>query len=375
MPRLGETSKAKKGKKHISHSQSSKANLLICDLSDSQSESDEESGTEGDISKAESSESSENAKDLSDSELDNELSSLQSQLRKQKVQLFESHKHELYLINKAIKASEARRKLLTNELVENDSLDIRSPTNKNTIQATKVLGKDPKNKKRAKRQTNTDGRGSGFYAASGSTSKGHSESDDRGSDFQAASGLSGNSDVCWPHHALGPRYTDFVSKRLEHYDLDLRLLTIGELEICMNSDTQSDERLARLALLKELSHYSKFYDWRAILKLHATVLSEIQQGSRSWNDSIDSLIHQILLPHRLPKVVTSPSTQPSKLWYCGDYNNEGCEFADKHTININGKPCQARHICAKCWIADKQRNYHSRMSDECPHFEESYSWS
>jgi len=181
--------------------------------------------------------------------------------------------------------------------------------------------------------------------------------------------------VCWPQQVLGDKYTDFSERTLKHSQLDIRVFNIGELEVISDPEIDQEERIARTSLLKELNHFAGLYEWRAVLKLHSTVLKEIEKGKRSWSDPIDSLIQQILMPYRLPAVVTSAPKQPSKLWYCGDYNNQGCELDDKHTININGKACQARHICAKCWITDKQRNYHSRMSDECPHFEESYAWS
>ena len=375
MGRKGSVNKAKQGKKPNSQNDApikGDRHVIFDELSvDEECESD----TDHDASDSDSNDSSEeydsDDSDMSDAEMDRKLASMTALLRKGKCKLLEVHAKELALTNKAITASEARAKLLVDELKDN------RPTS-HSISTSSKLRRSSSSRTLNKAKKNTDCRGCDISATSGLPVDSDIDSDDRGSDIHAASGLPGNQSkfttrnkVCWPHHALGHRYTDFESKRFGHYDLDMRLFAIGELEICMNVNITDKEQEARLTRLKDLLFYSKYYHWQAILKLHATILSEIEQGIRSWSDSIDSLIPQVLLQHRLPAESSdsyfSPKRQ-SKLWYCGDYNNAGCDLEDKHDVVINGETLRARHICAKCWITDKQRRCHSRLSDECPHY-------
>jgi hypothetical protein len=148
------------------------------------------------------------------------------------------------------------------------------------------------------------------------------------------------------------------------------LFNKGELEIISGSDIFEDERIARTKLLKELNHFAGLYEWRAVLKLHATVLSEISKGVRNWCDPIDNLIHQILMPYRLPvKQKNATKTSSPSTWYCADYNkDDSCRKSDNHKVLVNGENVSASHICAKCWITDKKRLQHPRTSPDCPHF-------
>ena len=177
--------------------------------------------------------------------------------------------------------------------------------------------------------------------------------------------------VLWPHQVISSKYTDFSQKKLRHSQLDIRMFNIGELEIIGSADIGSDERLARTVLLKELNHFAGLYEWRAILKLHSTVLSEISKGVRTWSDPLDNLMHQILMPYRLPAAKPVNSNKTSSVWYCADYNKEeSCSKPDNHKTLVNGENVSASHICAKCWITDKKRLHHPRISPDCPHFSE-----
>ena len=65
-------------------------------------------------------------------------------------------------------------------------------------------------------------------------------------------------DVAWPHMYLGSRDITLLNgdKQIAYNNLDMRLLTVGELEIMALPSLSCEERQARSALLKDLLYYA-----------------------------------------------------------------------------------------------------------------------
>lgn len=86
----------------------------------------------------------------------------------------------------------------------------------------------------------------------------------------------------WPNDNLGARYNNFGKSDLKYKQLDLRLLVAGELNIMMCESTGEREQAARMQLLSDVVFNSAHYQWQAVLKFHAAVLSEVESHRLKW---------------------------------------------------------------------------------------------
>ena len=95
--------------------------------------------------------------------------------------------------------------------------------------------------------------------------------------------------VQWPHENLGAKYNNFGGNDVKYKQLDFRGLIAGELNIISNNLISKQEKQARLKMLGDIVFNTRFYQWSAILKLHAAILSEIEDGVREWGDDYSRL--------------------------------------------------------------------------------------
>jgi hypothetical protein len=387
------------------------------------SDSGEDSGedTEDNADGSECDEEEDEEEDSDDGGLDEQIAQLEKIRKNKKLKRLELLKREIAMEEEAIKAGKRRLKDFDNLRVDSPPRSNPSSKSKSTTTKAKPMSKPSVSRKPSSRSSRGSDRQTATGYSTGVTANPEVKfefdvntvrADPKVKDklvralckaglndifdFKASSGsidssdcsdtdsvLSGRSEtsfvpscskavpVLWPHQVISSKYTDFSQKKLRHSQLDIRMFNIGELEIISSADIGSDERLARTVLLKELNHFAGLYEWRAILKLHSTVLSEISKGVRTWSDPLDNLMHQILMPYRLPAAKPVNSNKTSSVWYCADYNKEeSCSKPDNHKTLVNGENVSASHICAKCWITDKKRLHHPRISPDCPHFSE-----
>ena len=80
---------------------------------------------------------------------------------------------------------------------------------------------------------------------------------------------------------------------------------------CMNGITQSEQG-ARLHLLGDIVFNAGYYQWQAILKFHAAILSEIENGNMQWGDCYSKLEQQTSC-HSLPERKTIRSGETAHL--------------------------------------------------------------
>lgn len=194
----------------------------------------------------------------------------------------------------------------------------------------------------------------------------------------------------WPHDNLGSRYNNFGQTQVKYRNLDLRLLTAGEVNICGMTDVSPREKSARLKLLGDVLYNSAFYQWHAILRFHAAVLSEIQQGNLDWGEDYYRLEQQMLMPFPLSKTknekrVERPSERPSagakgapyngqmrnddRVVYCLDYQKKACSHEGSHQGWFFGNKAMLHHICSACFKATHRKVYHSAAAPDCPNQE------
>ena len=75
----------------------------------------------------------------------------------------------------------------------------------------------------------------------------------------------------------------------------------GELNIVCQGGVSEMEKEARLRLLGDIVFYSAHYQWPALLKFHAAVLSEVEKGAAGWGYNYSCLEQQMLMPFPLAK--------------------------------------------------------------------------
>ena len=150
--------------------------------------------------------------------------------------------------------------------------------------------------------------------------------------------------ILWPNENLGPRYNNFGKADTKFRQLDMRMLVAGELNIVCNCGVSVKEREARLRLLSDINFYSAHYQWPALLKFHAAVLSEVEKGQMQWGDDHSGLEQQMLMPFPLtkgktecrqekgvnaaPKVTNGGGKADDRILYCAEYQNDLCQLHD-----------------------------------------------
>ena len=180
---------------------------------------------------------------------------------------------------------------------------------------------------------------------------------------------------------MGARYNNFGKAEVKYRDLDLRLLTAGEINICSMYGVSQKERNARMKLLGDVVFNSSFYQWHAILKFHAAVLSEIQDGNLQWGEDYYRLEQQMLMPFPFIKTKTekqglkpvkkadvSRGTQggSDRVIFCADFQKKTCTQDDSHYGWFFGNRIMLHHVCGVCLKESNQKAQHSPSSGDCP---------
>ena len=184
----------------------------------------------------------------------------------------------------------------------------------------------------------------------------------------------------WPQAHL--QY-EHVSKQIQFKDLDFKLFIAGELEIISEDGLPESERIGRTKLLKKIVYFSNTYDFEGLKEFYAAWVREIEMGLKTWLDSTHELESAVLSkhvkPHKYfanktsfkkdtrPSSKSNPSSDEEKIWFCSLYQKNKCSNRANHMVVYKGKMRMAMHICATCWLKDKQKLEHPESSTACPH--------
>lgn len=184
----------------------------------------------------------------------------------------------------------------------------------------------------------------------------------------------------WPQAHL--QY-EHVSKQVQFKDLDFKLFIAGELEIISEDGLPESERIGRTKLLKKIIYFSNTYAFEGLKEFYAAWVREIEMGLKTWMDSTHELESAILgkhvKPHKYfgsktsfkkdthPSSKSNPSSDEEKIWFCSLYQKNKCSNRANHMVVYKGKMRMAMHICATCWLKDKQKLEHPESSTACPH--------
>ena len=227
----------------------------------------------------------------------------------------------------------------------------------------------------------SDGSSSGSYFDSGSDTA-NSESKKKKKKYKAKkSGINAKASdrvkhpQKWPHSHL---QFEFVNKQVKYDELDFKLFVAGELEIISDPELSSSERLGRLTLLKKIVYYYSTYEFKGLKAFYAAWVREIELGKKSWSDDSAQIETAILSKYVLKTSKTRPSLSSAtrksdtqndddKVWFCQLYQRNKCLHKANHTETFKGKLRLAQHVCATCWLKDKQKLGHPECSSSCPH--------
>ncbi len=175
----------------------------------------------------------------------------------------------------------------------------------------------------------------------------------------------------WPHTCLKFRF----SQGSKFEDLDLALLSAGELAVIANPATTDPEKKGRLALLSSTAGNSRMYEWEAVRSLHGACLGAIERGDKQWGDSFADYEPYMLYQHPL----RSPAPSGAKLgsssaptnrdlhWYCSPWQTGDCPHKQvEHEGIANGQTRTVKHMCKACYRHSREVKGHPESSEDCP---------
>ncbi len=177
----------------------------------------------------------------------------------------------------------------------------------------------------------------------------------------------------WPHSHLA---LQFVSKDIPYEGLSIAQFVAGYTAIVSELPRASEQRQHRLEHLQDLMYYSCSFPWKAVLDFHGAVLIEIERGRRQWGDSFRDLdTHLFHARNSNPTVSTTEAH--SKIsrdaggrrpqWFCSKYQIGQCDDGRKeHFALVGSERRWVKHICATCWLQDREARNHPETNKDCP---------
>jgi hypothetical protein len=172
--------------------------------------------------------------------------------------------------------------------------------------------------------------------------------------------------VVWPHTRLEAR---FCAGNSTFDSIDFALLVAGEAAIIADSSIPTEEAYARLKLLKFCAYYSKSYDWGTVRDLYGAALVAIERGT-AWRDlNYSELAATVLFLPSRPSGTSRNAygrDRNAPTFFCSAFNRGSCQHNGGHLGRVNGKDRWLDHICAACFLANKEVKKHSENSNSCP---------
>ena len=134
-----------------------------------------------------------------------------------------------------------------------------------------------------------------------------------------------------------------------------------------------DERIGRTELLQRITLWRLWANvsWQQVHNAYAHIIRKIENQEISWAPNWDNYER-----HIYDKIaVNNKNEKPKKIggdsvWFCKAFQKtEGCRKDPPHLAKVGNSFRQVLHICANCWLKDKQKRNHPEYSFDCPHKE------
>ena len=174
----------------------------------------------------------------------------------------------------------------------------------------------------------------------------------------------------WPQSHLSLQFVNKDKKYEELTQTEFCAGYVGILENCSGT-----ELTYRTAHLKELMYLTTQYQWRYVLNYHAAVLLEIERGHLRWDGNFLALQNATLAGGFLnsqkgasgqKRGAASSSNSNGGVVFCRAYQTSSCTHAGDHQGDFRGESRLLKHICAKCWLENKNIAAHAEKSGVCP---------
>ena len=180
----------------------------------------------------------------------------------------------------------------------------------------------------------------------------------------------------YPHFSLG-QISGFIGMNLQFHNLTFEQFVAGEVATICNSINLA-ERQGRTELLQRITQWNlrASISWAQVRNAYAHILRKIENRETTWEDDWDRyerlIYDKVITNHgnnvRTQKQPSSIKKQNETVWFCKNYQKpEGCPKDSPHTGRIGNQIRTMIHICATCWLRDKQKRSHSEASIDCPH--------
>ena len=129
----------------------------------------------------------------------------------------------------------------------------------------------------------------------------------------------------------------------------------------------------KLSHLRTLMYHASHLDWETILDMHAAIVIEIERGNREWGDSFWDIESRVWNTKGKNSKLTSAKTITSSgasgsrnsLMFCKAFQAGKCTKSSPHSIFVRGQKHTVHHICATCWIVEKEKKSHLESSSDC----------
>ena len=179
----------------------------------------------------------------------------------------------------------------------------------------------------------------------------------------------------YPHFSLG-QVSGFIGLNIQFHQLTFEQFIAGELET-IHTCENTVEREGRIDLLHRITQWflRANVSWPQIRNTYAHILQKVENREISWNADWDRFERHIYdrvinasTKTERARANTTKGTKPEFAWFCKEYQKlEGCPKDAPHPGRIGNQVRQLHHICAACWIKEKQKRTHPECSNECPH--------
>ena len=176
----------------------------------------------------------------------------------------------------------------------------------------------------------------------------------------------------WPHVCLP---LEQVGREYAFGDLDLRLLTAGELEIITRDTVSAIEKEGRLTLLKDVTYIAGSHGWQTAKNVYSAVLRRIELGTLQWDSDFSAIKQVVLLkPTATNNVTKFGAKKPSRgtlspnAWYCRAFQSRSCTKKAPHDdVLPSGMVVSVEHFCSVCYAKDKKKALHAKTESSYPY--------
>ena len=176
----------------------------------------------------------------------------------------------------------------------------------------------------------------------------------------------------WPQKNL---LEDWADEDMDFKNMQFEHLIAGEMRT-IETSTNPAEILGRLKLVRRMA-YAKLrgYEWTQIRKMYAAILRSIEARDNTWECNFDRF--EAILYRRPPQPRErnqgTTGQNSNKKWFCRDWNKGNCSKASPHKswfgTGTNAIQRTVVHMCATCYMKDKQQKDHPEQHESCPHKE------